>query len=126
MGEVDYYHLRKIIREGKITERMQTLLSELLQKLDNREVLVQQNMPSMANGENVNKMLIEERPPGAPLFQRRIARANEYCRWARCIACGGADFSPATHSLVQAKPSPITPATAASTPRIASSSSHRC
>jgi hypothetical protein len=40
MGEVDYYHLRKIIREGTITERRQTLLSELLQKLDNREVLV--------------------------------------------------------------------------------------
>jgi hypothetical protein len=38
MGEVDYYHLRKIIREGKITEGMQALLSELLQKLDNREI----------------------------------------------------------------------------------------
>jgi hypothetical protein len=85
MGEVDHYHLRKIIREGKITERMQTLLSEVLQKLDNREVLVRQNLPSMANGD-VNKMLIEERPPGASLFQRRIVRANEYCRWARCIA----------------------------------------
>jgi hypothetical protein len=99
MGEVDYYHLRKIIREGKITERMQTLLSAVLQKLDDREVLVRQNMPSIANGENVNKMLIEERPPGAPLFQRRIVRANEYCRWARCIACGGTHFSPLRRTL---------------------------
>jgi hypothetical protein len=56
-------------------------------------VLVRQNLPSMANGD-VNKMLIEERPPGASLFQRRIVRANEYCRWARCIACGGTQFSP--------------------------------
>jgi hypothetical protein len=30
MGEIDYYHLRQIAREGKMSVRMQTLLSDIL------------------------------------------------------------------------------------------------
>lgn len=93
MADIDYQGLRKMMRIGKMSVRMQTLLSEIMQRLDRGDITYRRNVPKLANGENVNKTLVEQRPPDAPYQQRRIVRAAEYSRWARCIACGGTHFS---------------------------------
>jgi hypothetical protein len=73
--------------------RLQTVLSDILERLDRKEIAIKRNSPAIAKGDDVNKLLIEERPDDAPHFQRRIVRASEYNRWARCSACGAAHFS---------------------------------
>ncbi len=93
MGEIDYCHLRRIVHEGRMSVRMQVLLSAILERVDRGEVAIRLNSPK-TDQDNTNKVVIEDRPPDAPRFQRRIVRANEYSRWARCIACGGTHFSP--------------------------------
>jgi hypothetical protein len=97
MGEIHYQHLRQITREGRMSVRMQALLSDILERVDRKEIIIKLNLPNAKD--NANKTLIEERPPDAPWTQRRIVRANEYSPWARCIACGGTHFSPLRRTL---------------------------
>lgn len=80
MGEIDYYYLRQIAHEGRMSVRMQALLSDILGRIDRGEVAIRLNSPK-TNKDNANKVVIEERPPNAPHFQRRIVRADEYSRW---------------------------------------------
>jgi hypothetical protein len=77
---------------------MQALLSDILERVDRGDVAIKLNSPK-TDKDNANKVLIEARPPDAPRFQRRIIRADEYCRWARCIACGETSFSPLRRTL---------------------------
>jgi hypothetical protein len=93
MSDVSRQTIHQIIRSGRMSLRLQTVLSDLLERLDRKEIVIKRNTPSIANGINVNKLLIEERPVDAPQFQRPIVRAAEHNRWARCIACGGTRFS---------------------------------
>ncbi len=98
MGEIDYYYFRQIAHEGRMSVRMQALLSDILGRVDRGEVAIRLNPPT-TDKDNANKLVIEERPADAPHFQRRIVRADEYCRWARCSACGGTHFSPLRRTL---------------------------
>ena len=93
MGEVSAKTLHTIVKTGKMTVRMQGLLSELLPRLDRGDFKVKHNAAGQVSPDNVNKLLVEERPRDAPHTQRRIMRAAEYSPWARCIACGGTRFS---------------------------------
>lgn len=93
MGEISYDGLRKTLRDGKMSVRMQTLLSEIVLRLDRGDVRIRKNPPKSAHGENVGKFLLEERPVDAPQTQRRIVKACDYSKWARCIACGNTRFS---------------------------------
>jgi hypothetical protein len=76
----------------RMSMRMQIVLSEVLEQFDRREVVIKFDNPSFVS-DTPNRVLIEERPAGAPYTQRRIVRAAEYSQWARCSACGG-HFSP--------------------------------
>ena len=98
MGEINHDHLRRIAREGRMSVRMQALLSAILERVDRGEVAFKMNTPRVKADAPVNSFIIEERPANAPMFQRRIVRANEYSRWARCSACGGIRFSPITRT----------------------------
>jgi hypothetical protein len=93
MSDVSCETIRKIMRDGRMSLRLQTVLSDILERLDRKEIAIKRNSPTIAIGDYVNKTLIEERPHDAPYTQRRIVRASEYNRWARCSACGNAYFS---------------------------------
>jgi hypothetical protein len=93
MSNVSCETIRKMMRDGRMSLRLQTVLSDILEHLDRQEIVIKRNSPAIAKGDYVNKTLIEERPHNAPYTQRRIVRASEYSRWARCIACGGIHFS---------------------------------
>jgi hypothetical protein len=93
MSDVSCQTIRRIIRSRRMSLRLQIVLSDILERLDRKEIIIKHNTPAIAKGDNVNKLLIEERPADAPQVQRRIVRASEYSRWARCNACGNAYFS---------------------------------
>lgn len=97
MGEISYDGLRKLLRDGKMSVRMQTLLSEIVTRIDRGDVRFHRN--NYRAKEHINQYIIDDRPAGAPQTQRRIVRAVEYSRWARCIACGGTHFSSIKHTL---------------------------
>jgi hypothetical protein len=80
MSDVSCETIRKIMRDGRMSLRLQTVLSDILGRLDRKEIVIKRNSPAIASGDYVNKTLIEERPADAPHFQRRIVRASEYSR----------------------------------------------
>lgn len=92
MAELDYEWLRECIIKGQISERLQTVLPPILERLESGELILRRHTTNSADW-LISQYTLRERPAGAPTVQHRIVRAQDYSPWARCSACGNTRFS---------------------------------
>jgi hypothetical protein len=80
-----------------IGKHVQAMLSEAFGRLERNEYQVHRQTPwsNPRDGieQPINVWVIHEKPANAKPYQSRIVREREFDRWARCSACGGAQFS---------------------------------